>query len=160
MKKQPSNEIKQKIQSYIKNKLDISNLIQDIDIRGLDLSGSIICTFNRPDDDYSGCNLSESVIGTEDKITNISNSKMLNCNFRNTIFKGTIWMRHCDARNSDFRGAYMVNLDYRFTNFEGCNLCSAVMRIGTKEGLGAILDENFMRDLSKYWQVNVTKRKE
>jgi len=158
MKKQPNHIIIQKIQLHIKNNLDLSLLLKDISIKGLDLSHSRISQFDRPDDDLTGCNLKGCVIGEEGKITNISNSILRNCNFSDAQFKGKLWMRHCDARGVDFRGADLSNADYRFTDFTGANLCSVIIRIGSKEGVGAILDDQFMKDLTSQWQIEVRKR--
>lgn len=150
-----TNQVREKIKLYIKNQIDISSLIQNIDIRGEDLSRAIIKTFNRPDDDISRCNFCQAIIGEESKITNLNRIKALNCNFHRVKFKGTVWVRNADFRNSNFREADMVALDYKFSDFRNCDLCGVIIRMGSDRGMGAKVDQNFLQDLAGSWNVEV-----
>ena len=150
-----SNEIRNKIRQYSKNQIDISPLIQNINIRGEDLSRTIIKSFNRPDDDISGCNFYQTIIGEEGKITNLNRITAKNCNFHRAKFLGTVWVRNADFRDCNFREADLVAFDYKFANFQGCDCCDVIIRIGSDKGTGAKFDSNFLKDLAGSWGVEV-----
>jgi uncharacterized protein YjbI with pentapeptide repeats len=160
MKTQMTHEIRTKIQQYIKNGIDISILIKDVDIKGEDLSRAIIKTFNRPDDDVSRCNFCQAVIGEEKKISNLNRLTAQNCNFHRTKFLGKVWLRQANVRGSNFREANLIALDYKFTDFRGCDFCDSFICIGSDRGTGALLDENFFKDLSESWGIKVILPKE
>jgi len=134
-----TNDIRNKIRQYIKNQIDISPLIQNVDIKGEDLSRAIIKTFNRPDEDISNTCFYQAIIGEEGKITNLNRIKALNCNFHRTKFLGTVWVRYAELKNSNFREADLVALDYKFADFRGCDCCDVIIRIGSDKGTGAKL---------------------
>ncbi len=155
-----TEELRKKIKTYIKNKIDISPLIQDIDLKGEDLSGAIIKTFNRVEDDLSGCNFSRCIIGEEGKITNLSGTKFRNCNFRGTKFLGKIFLRHCDCRNSDFSEAWMPYVEGQFSDFRECKICEVFTRIGTDYWFKAKFDEGVLGDFPKMWGLEVRPKRE
>ena len=143
-------EIK-KVKTYIKNGLDISELIKNKDIRNLDLSYAKIKDFNRVNDDISGVNLSYAVIGEENKITNLSGTIMRNCNFRGAKFLGKVFMRKVDARNSCFREAYMPYVEYQFGDFRNCDFCGVIICIHGRNGLKAKFDKKLWDELTRAW---------
>jgi len=149
--KKMTHELRAKIRKYIKNGIDISDLIRDVEIKGENLSRAIIKDFNRVADDISGTDFSYAVIGEEGKITNISGTKMRNCNFRGTKFLGKVWMRRVDARGSNFSEAYLPNVEYQHSDFRNCTFCSTVIRMGSREGLGAIFGKELWDLLTKGW---------
>lgn len=157
-----SNELRKKIKMYIKNHIDISSLIKDVSIKGEDLSRAIIKNFDRADDDISRCNLCEAVIGEDGKITNLNRIVARNINGQRLVFKGTVWLRRADVRNSNFKGAFMPQLDYRFSDLRGCDFCGAIFNFGSDKGVGAILGEDFFKDFAKQWglEIKVIKGKE
>ena len=159
MKKPMTNDLRKKIAMYIKNHIDISDLIKDTSIKGENLSRAIIKDFSRPGDDISGCNLCEAVIGEEDKITNLNNIIGQNANFQRAIFKGTIWLRRANIRNCNLKGAFVPRLDYRFSDLRGCNFCDIVFNTGSSKATGAILDENFFKGFAEQWGVEITMKK-
>lgn len=160
MKNPMNNQIREKVNLYRKNGIDISPLIKDVDIKGEDLSRTIIKTFNRPDDDISGTNFCQSVIGEAGKITNLNRVTAKNCNFHRTIFLGTIWLRQANVSYSNFKEANLIGLDYKFTDFRGCDLCSTLICIGSERGSNAIFDNNFLKDLTESWKVKVVTLEE
>ncbi len=162
MKRPMSNELRKKIKMHIKNRIDISDLIKDVSIKGEDLSRAIVKDFSRPDDDISGCNLCETVIGEDGKITNLNRITGRNLNCQRTILKGMVWLRRADVRNSNFKGAFMPQLDYRFSDLRGCDFCGAIFNFGSDKGVGAILGEDFFKDFAKQWgvEIKVIKGKE
>jgi len=155
-----TDSLREQIKKRIKNKLDISNLIEDVIITGEDLSNAIIKRFNRNKDNLSKCNFTNCVIGTEGKITSITHCKVIEANFSDVVFKGKIFFRYNDARNSTFNGARMENFEYQFTNFKGCKFCEALIRIGSSYGLGAKFSNTLFDDLTKNWNIEVKVREE
>jgi len=153
MKKRMTESIRQKISLYRKNRKDISDLIKDIDIKGEDLSGCIIKSFDRMNEDISDCNLSRCIIGEDKKITHLSRAIMVNCNFRNTVFKGNIWMRYVDARNTNFGSAFVPFVEYQHGDFRGCNFCDTVWRMGSRAGHDAKINQKLI-DL---WAIEISK---
>jgi len=158
--KQMTATQRKKIQSFIKNGLDISKLIEGYSIKNENLSGAKIMIFNRSKDDMCGVNLSRSVVGAPGVINNISGSKLRNCNFSDADIQGILYARRCDCRDGDFSGAIFSNVEYQFTDFRGAKFCEACLRLGTVYGMGAIFDTNFFADLTKGWNLNVTKKDE
>jgi len=155
MKKPMSNKLRKKIKMYIKNKLDISDLIKDVSIKGENLSRAIIKDFSRPDDDISGCNLCEAIIGEDGKITNLNRVIAKNMNCQRAVLKGKVWLRLANARNSNFKEAFMPQLDYRFADLRGCDFCGAIFNFGSDKGVGAILGDDFFKDFAKQWGVEI-----
>lgn len=146
-----SNELREKISSYRKNKLDISDLIKDVSIKGENLSYSIIKSLFKLDTDMSNCNLSHCEIGSDSTQVHIIRTKMINCNFESTKFIGDVWIRSCDAKNCNFKNADVHTVSYNNSNFLGTTFCGAIITIGTRQGLGAIMPESFFTDLTKGW---------
>jgi len=149
--KQMTQELRDRIKDYIKQGLDISNLIQDIDIKGEDFSYAIIKNFNRSNQNLSGLKLYMAQIGEEGKIMVISNNNMQNCNFTASKFIGKIFFRKNDCRNSKFNKADWSNVEYQFTDFRGCSFCDVIIRMGTDYGYKATFDEDMFTELTKYW---------
>jgi len=100
-----TTRLRNKIKRYIKNGLDISDLIKDYDIRNENLAGSIIIKFDRPYQDISGCKLARAVIGKAGEITNLCGIKMDYCNCRYTVFLGSLWLRNASARHCSVDGS-------------------------------------------------------
>jgi uncharacterized protein YjbI with pentapeptide repeats len=148
--------IKTQIASYIKNKLDISDLIVDLDIRGLDLSHAIIKKFNRMNSDISGVNLSYSMLGSDNNIFSVIKTKMNNCNFEGANFVGKAWIRSCDAKGCNFKNVNAANLDYAHSDFTNGSFCGAIIRIGTKESIGSTFDSSLLKDLTSSWANKLT----
>lgn len=149
--KRMTEQVRQKIVAYRKNKLDISDLIKGVDIRNEDLSRCIIKTLEIINGDISNCNFSEAIIGEEGKQTILVGTKMVGCNFKKTVFKGTATIRHSDASNCNMSEMFAPFLEYQYANLRGCNLCDAVIRVGSRGGHAAILDDT----LFKLWGINI-----
>jgi uncharacterized protein YjbI with pentapeptide repeats len=155
-----TNELKAKIRLMVKNKLDISDLIQDVNINGADLSYAIITKFDRIRQTISNVNFSYATIGDMRRITNLSRSKFYNCIFCYTKFIGIIYLRHAYCKDCNFNCAYLPDVEYQYSVFENCTFCESVLRIGTDYGYKAIFDKNLFKDLSKHWGVEVRKRED
>lgn len=151
-----TDELRKKIQIYIKNRLDISPLIKDVSIKGENLSGAIIKDFNRVGDNISGCNLSRAIIGEEGKVTNISGTIARNCIFKGTKFLAKVFARKCNFNYSNFSEAFLAYWEYQYSSFLHCTFCDTVIPIGSRIGLGAIFDENLFKELSKLWNLEIT----
>jgi len=149
---------RKKIRTYIKNNLDISDLIKDYSIKNEDLSGAIISKFNRCKDNMSGVNLSNCIIGKRGTVNNISGSNLKYSRWCNAEIKGILFMRKCNCRNADFSKAILNNLEYQNTDFTDGKFCGACIRIGTDSGWGAKFSSDFFKDLAKGWSVKVLSK--
>jgi uncharacterized protein YjbI with pentapeptide repeats len=148
-----TNEIREKIQKYIKEGLDISKLIENYDIKGLDLSGAIITECSRLQEDLQNTKFIRCTFGGDKKIVNFSSSDLRGCNFSHAKFLGPTWFRATDLRNCNFSYAYIPNVDYQYAQMENINLCACVIRFGGTEGLGCTFSKSVLDKLSKYWKI-------
>lgn len=146
-------KLRDRIKKYIKNRMDISELIRDVDLRNADLSGAIIRELNRPDQDITNCNFANCTIGEEGRVTHLSRAKMNGCSFRRAVFKGKIWMRWVEARNCDFAYAFIPFVEYQHGDFRDSNFCGTMCPMGSRVGRGA----RFSPDLIKRWGIILTK---
>lgn len=160
MKKQIDLSLKDKIQSYIKNKMDISALIEGYDISNLDLSRAIITSLNASDDVLSNVNFSDAIIGGKEDKVFFNRTRLEHCSFIRTQFLGTVYFRYAYLLNCNFKEAFIPYIDYKFSQWQNCSFCDAVLAIGTGKGIGAIFDKNFFSDLSKHWGIVVIPRSE
>jgi len=151
-----SKDIRNKVNTYIRNGLDISELIQDCSIKGENLSRAIITKFNRLKDDMTGCNLSGAIIGTEGETSNLSGSIVKNCCFKGAKFKGKLVIRKSNVRGSNFTDCFMPYTQHQFSDFRGCKFCRAIIQIGSYESIGSKFDEDFFKDLGKSMGVDIT----
>ena len=160
MNKSMDNKLRAKILKYIKNGMDISDLIKDVDIAGEDFSRAIIKEFYRPGDDISNCNFTNAVIGEAGKTINISRAKAVGCNFKGATFPGLVMARRTDLRNCNFTSTNIPNSDYKFADLRGSDFCNTIFCIGTKRSYGAKFDKKFFKDLAKFWGVDITINEE
>lgn len=155
-----TNELKKKIDTYIKNGIDISSLIEDVDLTNLNLSRAIIKKLNIRDRDISGCNFSNCVLGSEESTGNVPtiafiNCKMHHCNFESAKFISTSWIRSCNAQFCNFSNADVSKVSYANSNFDGSRFCGAIIRIGTKEGSGTSFPQSLFNDLCSGWNIDL-----
>lgn len=151
-----SNEIRKTIKRYIKNRIDISNIIKGISIKGEDLSYAIITDFNRSSEDMHGIRLSKAVIGKEGKVTTICGNNLRGSFFDDVQFLGHTLFRRNDCRDSDFGGALAHNMEYQYSDFRGCRFCEVSIRIGTSYSANAKFSPEFFKDLGDMWNLNIT----
>lgn len=155
---------KERIKAFIKNGMDISELIKDVSIKNENLSHAIIKKFVRINDDISGSTLAYAKVGDEkdDKnIVQIINTDMSNCNWQGVVFLSPTEIRNCKANNSNFREVDAGKVDYRNTDFTGSTFCGAIMKIDSRLGRGCKFDVNFLKELTKFWNVEIeVKQKE
>ena len=159
MKPKLSGAQRLEIKMYIKNKLDISPLIENYCVSSEDFTGAIIKKFDRPDEDISGIVLSNCIMGEEGKVTNLNRVIARNCNWRNSIWKGEVWARRGDFRHTSMTDIFLPYIDYRYADLRNCDFCNAVFQIGTAKGLGAQFSQDFFSDLAKSWNVEITLKK-
>lgn len=153
MLKPMTHHLREQIQRNIKNRIDISDLIKDVSIKGEDLSYSKISYFHRTGEDFSNTNFFNATIGSEDNISMILNCNIQHCNFQKVKFIGKLFLRHTDARWASFRDVIAPEAEYQHSDFRGCSFCHAVLKIGTEEGIGAKFDASFFQDLTKGWGI-------
>ena len=85
MRKLTSDERK-KIAMYIKNKIDISELIKNVDISNENFSNAVIKDLSIVNQVLKNVNFSNAFIGNDKKVTLISGNTLINCNFKGTVF--------------------------------------------------------------------------
>jgi len=145
------------INTYIKNGIDISALIEGKDIQNQNFNRAIISKMERVKDDISGCSFAFAKLGSKEIPLSIKilQTKMQNCNFECAEFIGTAWIRNCDAQNCNFKGADVSNVDYRFTNFLGSSFCESKIRISSKSGFGCKFPKEMWQELTKQWDMKI-----
>lgn len=152
-----THEVRNKIALRIKSQLDISDLIKDYNIKGLDLTGAIINFLDREDQDISNTLFIRAIIGTEDSITTLSGCNLNGCNFMNARFNGKVFLRYCDLRNANFSGAWLPTVDYRYSDLRNINLCEAVLKVGSRNGYKAKFEWSQFDKLAKYLELDMDK---
>jgi len=155
MKKPMTEKQRIKIKMYIKNGIDISDLIKDYSIKHEDLSGALIKKFCRANDDMNGINLTKCIVGEHGAINNISGAKLRNSRWCDAEVKGVMFARKTDFRDADLSGAMLPNVEYQYADFRGAKFCEICMRLGTNYGFGAKLNDSFFADLTKGWNIKV-----
>lgn len=138
-----------KIREMIKNKIDISEAIKDRNIKGEDLSGAIISELDIHDEDVTGCNFANCIIGRADNIVNFNRTIAQNCCFVRTVCSGRVWARRADFRGSNLKGAFLPYVDYKYAIMDNCNFCNTVFSLGTAYSYGASFSKDFFQDLGK-----------
>ena len=152
-----TSKTKETIQKYIKNGWDIADLINGVNISGLDLSHAKISYFKREyGENLVGINLTNAVIGTLADLENPCNNliALAGCDLRNSSFSGTkfygkVQLKCANCRNCNFTWSFIPFVNYSMADLRGCRFCDTVMTIGSREGHGAIFDEAFMDLLKK-----------
>jgi len=150
-----TSDLKNKINSYIKNKIDISELIKDVDLKGVDLAGAIIKDFQFLERDISGSTWANTKLGNDKTPCSFIRCNLTNCNFYGARFVGKTWVRSCKAHNCNFKTADLAKVDYQYTDFTASDFCDSILKIGTREGLGCILPDSLFEDLCKGWKMRI-----
>jgi uncharacterized protein YjbI with pentapeptide repeats len=149
-----TNEIDKKVKMYIKNKKDISELIANVDIKGINLSGAIIKYLNRLKCDLRGIDFSHCILGSDDKVFSIIQCDISNCNFNYTKFIGATFLRSCKAHNCNFKNADCSKVSYEHTDFTDSDFCGITLTLETNRGLGCIMPKNLFSNLMNGWSTN------
>ena len=152
-----TNDIKNKILMYNKNGLDISPLIEDVELKGVDLSNSIINKLYRIDANLQGAKFAGCSLG-EPESTSIT---FVRCNlddvsFKGAKFVGNAWLRSCSAKRVDLRYCDWSKVDYKYSDFRGANFCESILKFGAQSGLGCKFSKDIFYSLSKVWDMKVT----
>ncbi len=147
-----TSNIREQIKIRIKNKIDISDLIEDIDLKEENLSWAIISKFRRIDSNLSGCNFSHCTLGNDKDIFTIIRCNIGNCNFDSANFIGKAWMRSCNAQGCNFKNANVANVSYEYTDFKGATFCGSIIRIGTRENIGSEFSTDLLENLTSSWK--------
>ncbi len=148
-----TNALRNKIKLAIKNRIDISDLIKDIDIKGENLNYAIIKSLNRIHGDISGCSFVRAVIGEDKKETLLSHCNLQHCNFKDATFKGKLIIRCADCRYCSFDSAFVPYVEYQHADLRGIDFCSCSWTLGSKEGHNAKVD----KDILQKWGLKVVE---
>lgn len=147
-----------KIKIYIKNGKDISNLIKDQNINGLDLSHAKINSLDLSNQKIENVNFFKTIFGEEGSIINFTRTQFKNCNFAGSVFKSKTIFDYSKSFGCRYNKTIIPYASYQYSKFdENCEFCGIVLPLGTKEGIGADFSNNFFRDLSKHWKVKIIK---
>ena len=157
MKLPMSHEVRQQVKMAIKNKLDISDLIESYSIAGEDLSYALISKFNRDRDNISGVILTHAIIGTEETGSSMNQVLAMNCNFKGTRFLGQVSARKGNFTATNFNDAYIPYCDYKFADLRGCTFFGTAFTMSTTQSFGAKFDKAFFSHLGKMFNLQITK---
>jgi uncharacterized protein YjbI with pentapeptide repeats len=149
-----TNSIKEKVNMYIKNGKDISELIKDVDIKGQDFTRAKIAYLNRSKCDLKGINFSHCILGSDDKVFSIIQCDISNCNFNYANFVGATFLRSCKAHNCNFKNADCSKVDYQHTDFTDSDFCGITLTLETNRGLGCTMPKNLFSNLMNGWSTN------
>lgn len=143
-----TDSIRRQISERRKSKMDIADLIRDVEIKGEDLSYSYISELNAVNRDVSDCNFT----GTTMKFMG------QNCIARNARFIAVVLLpgsslRGADLRRSNFLRANCGYIDYAYADLRGANICGAVVSLASRLGFKAVLSENIFEMLKKWWVI-------
>lgn len=159
--KKMTNEVRNKIKMYIKNKKDISEIIRGYSLKGENLSKAIIKDFGRRvNEDLSGVTLNFAVLGSNGVTTDCTNAifydkdKKLGSNFKYTRFLGKWILRGADLRCSHFGGAYIPYVEYQRADLRNAILCNTVFSIGDFKGKEAKISKEFFEQIAAIYTLD------
>lgn len=151
--KNMTEDLKIKINKYIKAGIDISELIENVCIKNTDLSYAKISRLNKQKEDLSGCNFSYASIGEANTIVNLCSSNLHGCSFYRAKFNGSVWFRYAKATNCNFTSCDLSKLDYAYCDFRNSTFCHCIIKLGSREGYKAIFSKTFFDQLTRFWNV-------
>ncbi len=146
-----TNDKLKEIQMAIKNGNDLSSIIDNYDICGLDLSNAIITRMNRVNENLSNTNFYNCRIGQDGTITNLSGCNFTGCNFTGAKFFGKVWMRSTDCRNVNFNNAFIAYVEFQYADLRNATFCDAIIQFGSATSLKCKFSKKNLDLLSKYW---------
>jgi uncharacterized protein YjbI with pentapeptide repeats len=152
-----TENVRNKIKGYIKNGMDISELIADYDISNEDFSGAVIKNLTRINEKIINTKFIRCIFGDKDNIINFSGSDLKGCNFSYARFNGLVWFRRADLRNVNFNDAFVPQVEYQYSDLRNASICNTVFRLSSKAGLGAKLEWKQFELLAKYMQLDIQK---
>ena len=150
-----TDALKEQIDIRIKNGIDISDLIKDVDIKGQDFSRAIIKEFNRVNDDISNCSFFQAIIGQEDTILNLSGTKMVKTNFKQAKLLGEVLLKGVNARNATFTSVYMPYAVMQYSDFRGANFCGMITKISSTNWKASKFDIDMLKTLAEMINMDV-----
>lgn len=154
--RKPSASDIDQINKYIKNKLDISDLIKDLDLSGLDLSLAIIKHIERYNVTLKKVNFYGAKIGCPGKVSVLENCKLLDCSFDKVITTGKLSIKQSNLSGSTFIDADFSKCNYQYADLSNCTFCGIILKLGTGVSYGAKFSPEFLRDLVFGSNVNIT----
>ena len=148
MLKPMTHKIRKKISEYRKTKVDIAELVNNVDIRNEDLSRCYISRLDVFDQNISGCDFTGTTM-----MLNAKNAKAMNCKFiRCKLLQGSS-LRGCDLRRSNLYEADCGFIDYAYADLRGANICGVNFSFASRLGHKAKVSENILELLKKWWEV-------
>lgn len=155
VRKSMTEEVRNKIKMYIKEGIDISDVIENYTLKNENLSHAIIKRMDRIQEDITNCNFIHCIFGEEGKVINLSGSNLKGSNFQGAKFLSTVWFRGSDLRNCNFNNAWIPFVDYQYADLRNVSLCETTIKIGSKSGLHAKFNWSLFEKLAKYLQMDM-----
>lgn len=151
-----THKLRNKIKLAIKNRQDISDLIEGVDIKGENLSYAIIKRMDRIQDDFSGATFDYCVFGQSRERMNWSGSIAQNCRFRNARFESFMVFRGTDFRGSSFREAFLPFMTCEKADFRRVNWCDVTLQLGSEKMHNAKFSYGLIKVLAKFMNFKIT----
>jgi uncharacterized protein YjbI with pentapeptide repeats len=148
-----NHEQRAKIDSYIKNGKDISELLEGYELKGGNFNNAIIKKITRYNEDLSNCTFVNTVIGELGTETNLSGCTFDGSNFKGAKFLGRTIIRNTSCKNCNFNETDLNHLDYSRADFRGSSFCEAIIQIGSMSGHGALFDKSILELLTRGWVI-------
>lgn len=156
MYKPMTQQLRTKIHLYIKERMDISELIKDVSLRGESLSGGIIKKFVRINDDLTDTDFSYCIFGEEQgEDIQISNCRARS-NFKGIRVLSKFIFRGNDARRANFIEAYLPYAEWQGSDLRGAKFCGVIICLGSVQMRGALFDDSFFENLGKALDLSIT----
>ena len=137
-------KLQKEIRLLVKAKKDISSLIQDKQLSGMDLSYAKISQFQRRVQDLDNVNLSHAVLGDSNNKVILYKCSVNHANFINTRIENAASFKFSDFRHTNFTNCWMPRVDYRGVDFRGCLFCGTVIPVGSVKAINLKVDNTVM----------------
>lgn len=143
-----TNDLRSKIKNSIKSGVDISDLIKDIDIKDEDFSYAVISSFDRNNQDISGCKLT----GAKIQKANLMRTKARNVDFSYADLSNAN-CKYLDAVGSNFLRTNCTNTDLCGADLRGCNFCDVTITFSARYLYKTKVSDNILKLLDGVWTV-------
>ena len=147
--RQMTNELRSKIKNYIKSGIDISDLIQDVEIKNENLSYAVISKFDRSNQDISGCKLLAAKIPN----ANLMRTKAVKVCFDHADMSNAN-CRYLEACGSSFLRTNCMNVDFCGADLRSCNFCDMTITFSNRLLYKTKVSSNILNLLDAAWVID------
>lgn len=149
-----NTELQDKIHQYTKSQKDISELIQNVDLRNADLSHAVISNFNVSNQDISGCRLVAAKIQHASMIKTVAHNVQFN--FADMSYANCSYI---DARDSNFLNANCAFTVFRYGDVRNSNICDATITLSPKYFYKTKISGNIFDLMRRIWDISSDETK-